>query len=211
MFRPIKTSKLADDLYAIKSLMVNFYVYDTQNGLIVFDTGLSKALAKAGFKQLGLDETKVTHVFLTHSDYDHAGGIGLFNQAKICLGKAEEPLITGKKARRIILFNRNIKNYTLLADGEEIRINNTIIKVKATPGHTLGSVMYLLDNQRLWINKQLLIAGDTISLTSKKEIKNFSIIQNQQHQANVTLVNELKREGFFDNKTILTGHHGMIS
>ena len=204
MFSPMKTQRINDNLYVIRTLFVNFYIYDTGTQLIAFDTGMSKQLSKLGINKLKLDLNKVSHVFLTHSDFDHVGGLGLFKNAKVFISKKEEPLITRKKARRGIMYNRKIQNCNLIEHLEIITVNNSSIKLISSPGHTIGSAMYL-------INDDILIAGDSISLSTKGIIKNFSFVQNMNHKENIETVNKLKEEKFFDNiPIVVTGHHGIL-
>jgi len=203
MFKPIKTREINNNLYAIRTLMVNLYIYDTGNDLIVFDTGMNAGLVKLGFNKLKLDYRKVTSVFLTHSDFDHVSGLKLFKNAKIYISKKEEPMITGAKARRAILYNKKIKNCNFLENSEIVNVGNSAIKLISTPGHTLGSAMYIVDDN-------ILITGDTISLSGKGEIRNFSFIQNMNHKENIEIVNKLKEENFFDRMSVIvTGHHGI--
>ena len=54
----------------------------------------SKASSPCG---IGIDQHQITHVFLTHSDFDHAGGLSLFENAEIYLSRDEEQMITKKK------------------------------------------------------------------------------------------------------------------
>jgi len=205
MFKPIATQKITDNFYAVRTLFVNAYIYDTGGGLIVFDTGINPLLLMRGFHKLNLDPAKVTHVFLTHSDPDHAGGVKLFKNAKVFLSAAEGPLITWKKARRYIIYNRKIKNCNLLTDNEETVINDTCVKIIHTPGHTIGSAIYI-------INDDILIGGDTISLNFKNQVGHFGIIQNMDHKLNIDMVNKLIDSGIFQNKSIIvTGHHGIMN
>jgi len=203
MFKPIKTQKINENLYTIRTLFSNFYLYDTGKELIAFDTGISKQLAKLGFKKLNLDYSKVAHIFLTHSDFDHVGGLNLFKNAKVYLSEKEEPLITRKKARRLIMYNRKIKDKILLDDSETINIDNVSIELVSSPGHTIGSAMYI-------INNNILIGGDTISLLGNGSVTNFSFIQNMNHKENIMTVKKLKEEKIFDKMSIITtGHHGI--
>jgi Zn-dependent hydrolases, including glyoxylases len=204
MFKPIKTQKINSNLYVIKTLIVNCYIYDTGNELIVFDTGINRQLLKMGFRKLRLDYNKVSYVFLTHSDFDHVGGLKLFRNAKIFISKEEEPLITWKKARRGILYNRKINGCNFVENSEIVNIDNISIKIILTPGHTMGSIIYL-------INNDVLITGDTISLTADGTIKNFSFVQNMNHKKNIETVGKLIENKLFDNVLVVaTGHHGIL-
>jgi len=204
MFMPIGTKKIDDNLYAIRNLFVNSYVYDTKDSLIVFDAGISPIFMHFGFKKLGLDYNKVSHIFLTHSDFDHTGGLKLFKQAKIYLSKSEEPMITMQIPRRLFIYNKKIKNYNLMGDLEIMKIGDTNIKILYTPGHTVGSSIYIIDDK-------IVIGGDTISISRKGEISNFGFIQNMANKENIETVKKLKSDKFFDNMDIIaTGHHGIL-
>ena len=105
MFKPRSTQKINDYLYVVRSGIVNFFIFQMKNELIVFDTGMSKAMAKSGFHKLGLDYNRVTHVFLTHSDSDHMGAYQLFSNATIHLSEKEKPMVSGSKARTLGLVH----------------------------------------------------------------------------------------------------------
>ena len=207
MFKPMKTQKISDCMYVINSGIVNFYIYDTGDELLVFDTGMGKGFAKAGFKKLGLDYNRVTHVFLTHSDFDHISGYKLFGKAKVYLAEKETAMISGGKARAFgIVHNakRNLNDFVLLADKEVVSVGNVNIQLIYTPGHTVGSSMYT-------INDSILVGGDTISIKGNKEVGCFSFVQNMDHKANVNLVQKLNSEHFFDKfSLIVTGHYGIL-
>ncbi len=203
-FHPIKTQKLADNLYAIRSFMVNFYVYDTGKSLIAFDTGLSPRMAAKGLKKLGLSPENVKHIFLTHSDYDHVGGLGAFRNAQVYISKREVPMIGGLKPRLLgIFYNRRIKNVTTLEDRRTIRADATFVQIIDTPGHTPGSACYLIDNK-------ILAAGDLLRVKLSKEIVPFLPIQNMDHKADAESLAKLQKESFWEKvEWVLSGHTGV--
>ena len=84
-FRPAGTRKIAEDIYAVNCGFVNFYAVNTAEGVLLFDAGMNPGMARRGLKKLGFAPEGVTHIFLTHSDYDHAGGRGAFEQAEVYL------------------------------------------------------------------------------------------------------------------------------
>ena len=101
----------------------------------------------------------VTHLFLTHSDVDHAEGAGLFKNAEIYLSPEEQPLIDGTTPRSFgrLYWNRSIERYTPVNDGDTVTIGTARVTAIATPGHTPGSMSYL-------INDDILVCGDTLIL-----------------------------------------------
>jgi glyoxylase-like metal-dependent hydrolase (beta-lactamase superfamily II) len=203
-FHPVKTQKLADNLYAVSCLMVNFYLYDTGKSLIAFDTGLSPRMAAKGLKKLGLSPENVKHVFLTHSDFDHQGGLRLFRGAQVYISKREVPMISGLKPRMLgLIYNRRVKNATPLEDRRSIRADATFVQIIDTPGHTAGSACYLVDNR-------ILVTGDLLRIKLNKEIVPFLAFQNMDHKMNAASLEKLKSEGFIDKaEWILSAHTGV--
>jgi glyoxylase-like metal-dependent hydrolase (beta-lactamase superfamily II) len=161
--RPVKTGKITDNLYVVKTGTVNFFIYKCDEGIICIDSGFGKHLIMSQLNRIGIDPRGITHLFLTHSDFDHAGGLALFENAKIFLSSNEEPMITRKKARMIgLIYNSKIKRtYHLLNDNDVVAVGPIKIRAIATPGHTVGSMSYL-------VNESILFVGDTFKLIDNK-------------------------------------------
>jgi hydroxyacylglutathione hydrolase len=160
---PVETGRITDNLYAVKTRTVNFFIYKSDKAIICIDSGFGKNLIVRELDSLGLAPRGITHLFLTHSDIDHAGGLALFEKAKIYLSSDEEPMITGRKARMLgFIYNSRIKRpYHLLNDNDVVAIGPTKIKAISTPGHTAGSMSYLVD-------ESILFVGDTFKLIDNR-------------------------------------------
>ena len=105
-----------------------------------------------------IDELLVKGVFLTHSDWDHVAAVGLFGKANVYISRDEEQMINGKTPRFFSLFKNSLPfKYELLDDGQVIDIAGVKIKGIMTPGHTPGSMCYL-------VNDRFLFTGDSMSL-----------------------------------------------
>ncbi|MCL2146174.1 MAG: MBL fold metallo-hydrolase [Synergistaceae bacterium] len=205
IFRTLKTTQISDCIYAVKTAISNFYIYDTGNNLIAFDTGMNQLLSDAGMKKLGLAPERVSHVFLTHSDYDHVGGLKLFKNAAVFISKMEEPMVTGQKARMLIKYNMKIKGYTALDDRQIVNIDDASIQIIEAPGHTIGSACYL-------INDSILISGDLLRTSKGGRITPFLFFQNMSHSDDKKSLRRLRDEGIIAKSSlILTGHTGMLN
>jgi hydroxyacylglutathione hydrolase len=161
---PVKTGKITGNLYAVKTGTVNFFICKSDEDFICFDSGFNKRLIIRQLNNLGIAPRRVTHVFLTHSDFDHASGSALFEKAKIYLSADEEPMITRKKARMFgLIYNSKIKGpYHLLHDNDLVTAGSTSIRAIATPGHTDGSMSYLVDGSILFVGDTFKLIGDRV-------------------------------------------------
>lgn len=145
----MKVIKFSSDYGYCNSFLVT---QDGQEGILI-DCASPNLLNKA--YKLGV---RVGAVLLTHGHFDHVSGCRAFAEdyASFYCGEKEKPLIFSKdylsifggvKVRRFEI-NRELK------DGEEFELYGLNIKVISTPGHTAGSVCYLIEN--------CLFTGDTL-------------------------------------------------
>ena len=172
---------IANNVYEVKSratetegLMINLFNYFFSRGVsmfiytaddlpICFDTGISENTVKRGFDAMGSKPEHVKQVFLTHSDRDHVGGLNLFKNADVYLSVDEEQLVNGTTPR----FFGHVPNpplkrpYRLLRDRDIVQVGKTSVEAIATPGHTSGSMSYL-------VNDSILFVGDTVMLKEGK-------------------------------------------
>lgn len=196
---PIETGRITDNLFVIRTGTANFYIYKTDSGLISFDCGFGKSQIKRELLSIGIDHKSITHLFLTHSDFDHANGFSVFENAKIYLSSDEEQLIIRKKARKFgFIYNFRIKRqYNLLKDNDEVYVGSTKIRAIATPGHTVGSMCYL-------INDKILIIGDAFRIIDGKvcPIKLYNM-DTKKHRESIRKLAKLKNV-----EMICTGHRG---
>ena len=163
--RAVETGRIAEKLYAVKDRDVNLFVYLGEEGALCIDSGYknSRQLHRE-FDRIGVDPRTVTQLFLTHADVDHAGGAslhsreGLFNQATVYMSRDEEQMIDGRTRRQFLLrvpaLHRDCK---LLDDGDVVGIGKTTVRAIATPGHTPGSMSFLVDGTVLFTGDALIL------------------------------------------------------
>ena len=131
------------------SMGQNIYLYYDENSGegVLIDAGCSDA--DAGEIAALIDEKGITikKVLLTHGHYDHIIGVHKvkgITHADVCCHEAEGEALENAEINRSALHGMNIRVTPdkLLADGDEIRFGNAMLKVIHTPGHTPGCVCY---------------------------------------------------------------------
>lgn len=200
-FKPIRTQQLTENVYAVKTIISNFYIYTDGENTLCFDTGYMPIIIKRALRKINIIPDSISHIFLTHSDYDHVGGVKLFENAQVYLSVDEEKMITFKKPRVLLFFNRRIKTeYKMLKDGDITYIGKIKVKSIMTPGHTPGSMSYL-------VNDSILFTGDTLTI-QKGKVKPFFWLQNMNTSIQKESIKKLLK---IDNiKLICTGHTGYL-
>ena len=143
------------NIYAVKNVINSVYFIKTGNGYILVDSGSDLKKLEAAIKPTGIDASDVKWILLTHSDYDHTAGLPLFPNAAIYMSEDELPLINGTKKRTFVFGNKmppgiDINKINLLTDGQELSCYDTKVKCIKAPGHTIGSMAYLVDGRYLF-------------------------------------------------------------
>jgi hydroxyacylglutathione hydrolase len=188
----LETGPVDQGLWAILDGFVNYYVVEAPAGLICIDTGWRNSRLRSGFKRIGFDTRDVVAVFLTHLHWDHASCAGMFPGAELFAGGGEVP--SGFMKRR--LSNLSL---TQVADGQSVIVAGTTVLGIKTPGHTHGSMSYLVEGRKLF-------TGDTIRLSNGRVVP-FPACFNRDGEALERSIRVLARIQGTEN--LLTSHSGL--
>jgi len=159
LFYPEETSRISNNFFVIKSFFSNVFVFTDRDHSFCIDAGYGPESLKKGLGYLNIDPQSIRSVFLTHSDFDHVGGLSLLHDARIYLNENEEQMIN-KRTPRFFgqVYNKKIKGNTqLLCHNERIRIGGHTIQAISTPGHTPGHTAYLVDDKYLFTGDSIII------------------------------------------------------
>jgi len=198
---PIPTGRIAGDVFAIKGKMANMFLIGVPGRYIAIDADDDRAIVEREMSQLKIDPAEVRGVFLTHSDRDHVGALSLFPNARVYLSKDEVPMITGQKKRFFFMQNSIPTAYTALSDGEQVAVEGVKIAAIATPGHTPGSMSYLVEGRYLF-------TGDTLALKDGHVTLFFKAF-NMDETAEAASIRKLAAYSHAD--FLMTAHSGMSS
>ncbi len=147
------------------------YVVESSDGLILIDSGVegdARSL-KSQMSELGLDWRRVCAILITHVHGDHSGGaerIRAETGAKVFAGARDSDVLEagGPREAMLSIFYRpsyephpTTVDVTLEGD-EAIEFGDVQFRALGTPGHTPGSICYLMERNGL----RVLFSGDVI-------------------------------------------------
>jgi len=160
--KTMETTEIVPNVFSIKDSFVNMFLVKDNSTYVAIDAGNDIEVIKNELKKLIINPDSVVAVMLTHSDGDHTAALKLFKNAKIYLSKQEEQMINGTTSKFMGVGNKiYTKNYILLNDQQTLTIGNLIITGILTPGHTPGTMSYL-------VNEKYLFVGDAFGLKNGK-------------------------------------------
>ena len=213
VWRQLNTGFVDEHVRVVREYVANIFFYTKNGKTIMIDAGYNYPRLKEKMSWLEIDPGDISEILLTHIDTDHTGALeegseGLFKDAKIYLGEIENGYLTGERTRRVmyglyalpkvVIPNEKV----LLKDGEVFFIGDIKIECILTPGHTIGHMVYLIDDKYLF-------TGDTIWLGIDGGYSFLSTLAWSNKAAKESLV---KLENLLRERNIapiiLTGHTG---
>jgi glyoxylase-like metal-dependent hydrolase (beta-lactamase superfamily II) len=195
---PVETSQILEDVFVVQDDFVNVYFIKGTDGYIATDAGNDPRVVTEELKKLEIDPAHVKAVLLTHSDYDHVNAIDIYKNATVFISSAEEQLIDGSTGRILGMSNTLECEYTLLEDNQEIELCGLPVKCLLTPGHTSGSMCYL-------INGKYLFTGDCMSLSDGKVelFNNFFNMDSDIQRKSLQMLTSVENVDY-----LFTAHYG---
>jgi glyoxylase-like metal-dependent hydrolase (beta-lactamase superfamily II) len=126
--------------------------------------------------------------------------VPLFPNAQVYLSRQEEQMINGKTSRFLIFGNHISRDdYQLIYDGQILNFAGATIKGILTPGHTPGTMCYLVDGKYLF-------TGDVVRLIDGKAVEFHQFI-NMDTPTGIKSIEKLSLlEGI---EYVFTAHHGV--
>ena len=139
------------------SFFTNSYIISNDyKECIIVDPGLSYRNA---YEQI-IAKYKPKAILITHGHVDHIDGISFFKDLPVYISSMDEKMMYDSTNSLYLMINKitPFKNGELnvinVSDGDIISLIGFSFRVISTPGHTKGSLCYLMDNN--------LFSGDTL-------------------------------------------------
>lgn len=127
-----------------------YILFDEDNDAVIIDPG---AEGKRIVETIEKHNLNPKMILLTHGHSDHYGGVN------DVLSKYDIPLYMSKEDQEMLEKDQKnidralggfnigeIKASHLVKDSDEIKFKDKVFKVVATPGHTKGSLCFIIDN-----------------------------------------------------------------
>jgi glyoxylase-like metal-dependent hydrolase (beta-lactamase superfamily II) len=165
---------VAPGLYLIGTMSPSaVYVIETSEGLILVDSGLDSdaGLLKAEMAKLGLDWKRIRAILLSHVHGDHTGGAQALRsatEATVYAGSGDAQVLADGGPREAFFSTFYMPDQALhsttvdvaLEGGETISLGGVRIEAIGCPGHTPGTMCYLMERD----GYRALFAGDVIMM-----------------------------------------------
>jgi glyoxylase-like metal-dependent hydrolase (beta-lactamase superfamily II) len=173
----MSATKIVDGLYQLAAGLVNVFLFETQDGLILVDTGYPNGAEKVlkGIRELGYQAQDVKQIVITHAHPDHIGCLADLKRATgatVAIHSADADIVrNGTGFRTMIpsprllfkIMHKLLMTNPPVLEGvpvdhelkhEEILPIGDGVQVLHTPGHSSGHIVLY------WPSKKVLIAAD---------------------------------------------------
>lgn len=208
--KPENTGVLDQGLSCVREYDVNFWLYTKAGKTIAFDSGhINYKGIDEAFKKISIRPEEVKHVFLTHLDTDHAGGLdisgrNIFPKAQVYMGKDENKYMTKEIPRKGILHNcvQIDKGWIPIKGNTVFNIEGIKVEAIPVPGHTVGHIVYVVDDK-------ILISGDCLAINENGGYAFFDFFTQDPEKNKESLI-KLKKH--LEGRRLLyvcTGHSGI--
>ena len=138
--------KVFDNVYWLGTRFHSAWAIKTSAGIILIDTMYNYAAETqivGGLKKLGLNPADIKYVVISHGHGDHDEG------ARLLQDRYGARIIMGAPDWDTIIKANNMpggvpKRDMVATDGQKLTLGDTTITIIQTPGHTLGTLSYLI-------------------------------------------------------------------
>jgi glyoxylase-like metal-dependent hydrolase (beta-lactamase superfamily II) len=205
LMNPTETGNIPDtNVIAINDGMNSIYLVKTGSGYILFDAGSNMKRIESTLNNNDINVDDIKWIFLSHSDSDHTSALPLFPNAKIHMSENEIPLINGTVKRNLFSSNSvpiDIDDIICLNDEQSLLLNNIEVKCISVPGHTNGSMVYLVDEEYLFI-------GDAFKYNNGKLRVHPFTMDKTQSLKSIEMLRGIIQDG---ELTVFTSHYSYFT
>ena len=203
--KPLATGKVEKgEIFALRSIANDAFLFPSDHGFIAIDAGNSSMDMLDDCVKIGVNPDEVTELFLTHGDRDHLGGLAAFPNARVHIARRELKDRGSSDHYESVGGGHFPTDFAedridLLEGGETLEVGGHTIEVVAAPGHTVGSLAYLVDGKYFF-------TGDAFKVKQGKlEVHPFTKDKAQAQKTINELVKRFPKDGL-----VVTAHFGLL-
>lgn len=168
-----KVVKIRPDIYQIRSEKPGSHVYVIKgtNKNVMIDTGMTAnfTLLTQRLGEIGLAQSDINLIILTHEHFDHIGATTFFfDTAIVCAHRLaankielQDEFVTGNKYNNVPC--KPFHAHMWLENDTLIELGNHRLRAVHTPGHTSGCLCLYEPDERLLFTGDTVFAGGTLS------------------------------------------------
>ncbi len=151
--RPVEPVQIFDNLWYFGFSTIGAWAVQTSDGVILIDAlntvQEAETIIEPGLKKVGLNPADVRYVIVGHGHFDHFGGAPYFQdkyKSRIALSGLDWDLIErpNPNANPAQANRPRPRRDVVVTDGQKITVGDTTITLTITPGHTVGTLAYLI-------------------------------------------------------------------
>jgi metallo-beta-lactamase class B len=151
--RPVEPVQIFDNLWYFGFNTIGAWAIQTSDGVILIDAlntvQEAETIIEPSLRKVGLDPANVKYVIVGHGHFDHFGGAPYFQdkyKSRIAMSALDWDLIErpNPNANPAQASRPRPKRDVVVTDGQKIAVGDTTITLAVTPGHTVGSLAYLI-------------------------------------------------------------------
>jgi metallo-beta-lactamase class B len=138
--------KVFDNLYFIGMKDVSAWAVNTSDGIIIldalYDYSVDDEIAE-GLRKVGLKPENIKYAIVSHGHGDHSGGAKYLQdryKARVLLSELDWGLLDRGRGTRPV---RDAMS-GVVTDGQKLTLGDETITMYITPGHTPGTISYLI-------------------------------------------------------------------
>lgn len=147
-------ARLFDNFYYVGVKSVGAYALKTSDGIILIDSLNTEKDARdviePGLRKLGLDPAQIKYIVISHGHGDHYGGAAYLAQkygARVVMSEADWNLVGNPPPAAAAMARRFAPppaKDMVGTDGMELKLGDGSIRMVLTPGHTPGTLSFLI-------------------------------------------------------------------
>ncbi|MBI3050196.1 MAG: MBL fold metallo-hydrolase [Acidobacteria bacterium] len=151
--QPVEPVRIFDNLWYFGFNTVGAWAIQTSDGIILIDAlntvQDAETLIEPALRKVGLSPADVKYVIVGHGHFDHFGGAPYFQdkyKARIALSALDWDLIErpNPNANPAQANRPRPRRDVVVSDGQTITVGDATVTLMVTPGHTVGTLAYLI-------------------------------------------------------------------